>query len=60
MKEDKEKEECKQCGGSGYYADHAPMNEHAEDENDGTPICVNCPVQVPCENCSPTSLINKE
>ena len=45
--------ECKNCGGQGFYQDHAPANEHREDGS-----CIECPVQVQCEICKGTGVVS--
>lgn len=44
---EKEAVSCAKCEGQGWYADHA--DEHAPDGS-----CINCPVQVQCEQCQAT------
>ena len=41
---------CPQCDGLGYTAEHDPMDPH---ENG----CSNCPIQVQCEHCEGTGIV---
>lgn len=46
---EKIKVKCDSCDGYGYTAEHNDPSSHGEDGE-----CLNCPVQVQCENCEGT------
>ena len=43
---------CPVCNGVGYTAEHDLPSRHGEDGE-----CINCPIQVQCENCLGTGII---
>ena len=52
-----EKKTCPTCGGNGWYVGHDPDDLRPEHFNDGD--CITCPVQILCEDCRGTGLIEK-
>ncbi len=44
-------EKCPDCGGDGWYQDHAPSCTDS--------IHVDCPIQVQCEKCQGTGKIEE-
>ena len=46
-------EPCGACGGQGWTAEHDIMDNH--NPEDGS--CMTCPVQVQCENCMATGIV---
>ncbi len=51
------KEECKTCGGCGWYKDHDMNDTRTEHYEDGD--CQSCPIQVECEECKENGFIIK-
>ena len=51
-RKDKKEKDCPVCGGVGYTAEHDLPSRHGEDGE-----CINCPIQVQCENCLGTGKI---
>ncbi len=45
---------CDKCTGFGYTSEHDPSDPHIDGE------CSNCPIQVQCENCQATGIIQRE
>ena len=49
--------ECPYCNGYGYTDEHDP---DSYDNETGEHDCSNCPIQVPCEDCSALGLIERK
>ena len=48
--------ECKTCNGVGFSTEHNAPETH----NPETGECINCPIQVQCEDCCGTGEINHQ